>query len=92
MKAVCSEREDGFLEVQVQVAVLFHGPDLGAGGEQRAGQRAEPGTDLDHRVAGSDGGELEGFADDVAVHEEILAQKPFRLVAQLGEQVARGTG
>ena len=78
--------------MQVEVPVFLDGPDLGSSGEQGTRQGAEPGPDLDHGVAGADAGELDRFADDVAVHEEILAQKPFRLVAQLGEQVARGTG
>jgi len=77
-------------EVLVEVAVFFDGPDLGAGFEEGGGEGAEAGADFDDAIAGVDLGELEGFADDVAVDEKVLPEEALRLVAEFGEEIAGG--
>jgi len=79
-------------EVIVEPLVALDGIDHGAGGEKGAGKGAEAGTDLDDGIAGDDAGEREGFMDDVAVDEKILAQRPLRVMAEGGEEVPRGGG
>lgn len=79
-------------EMLVERAVFFDGPDLGAGFEERGRKRAEAGADFDDAIAGADLGEVEGFADDVAVDEEVLAEEAFGLVAELREEFAGGGG
>ena len=90
MERLRKARDQLRLEVGVQGAILLHRPDFGAGLEQGGRQRAEPRADLDHRVTRLHGSEFERFVDDVAIDEEILAEKPLRLMAELGKQFARG--
>jgi hypothetical protein len=77
-------------EVRVEAAVFFYGPDFGTGLKERSREGAQPGTDFDDGVTGADFGELQGFADDIAVHEEVLTEETFRLVTEGGEEVAGG--
>ena len=69
-------------EMRVERAVFFHRPHLRAGFEQRRGERAESRTDFDHAVARAYRGELERFADDVAIDQEILAEETLRLMTE----------
>ncbi len=88
VQAAGVERPDLLGEVAGEHGVALDRPDLGAGLEQGAGEGAEPGADLDHALAGRDLRELDGFAHDVAIHEEILSQAVLGVDAQFGEGVA----
>ena len=80
--------EEGFAEAVFEEAVNFDGVDAGAGFEKGVGEGAEAGADFDDGVARGDGGEFEGFADDIAVGEEVLAEARTRDEAELVEEGA----
>lgn len=76
----------------VEGEVAFDGPDGGTGFEEGGGEGAETGSDLDHGVEGGDLGEFEGFAHDVAIDEEVLAEGAFGVVAEAVKEIAGGGG
>ncbi len=53
--------------------VDLDGRDVPATGQQREGQRAETGTDLDDDVVGPDAGQPDDLAHRVGVDDEVLA-------------------
>ena len=80
--------EEGFAEAGFEEAVNFDSVNIGTGGKEGVGEGAKAGADFDDGVAGGDGGEFEGFADDVAVGEEILAEARTGDEAELVEEGA----
>ena len=64
---------DGVREGGGQGRVDLDGGDVGDLGQQREGQRAETGTDLDDHVVGPEAGQPDDPPDGVGVDDEVLA-------------------
>ena len=77
---------EGPCQVGAGAGSFFDGPDVRPGPEERLGQGPEPGSDFHDGVARADPGELERFADDVSVDQEVLAQAALRTAPELREQ------
>src|SRR5438552_2272657 len=69
------------------LGVGLHRGHRGAGLRQGQRERAQPGPDLDHPIAGTDARQAGDAADRVGVDDEVLAEGPPRAQTVLGQQV-----
>ena len=64
-----------FAQDRLERGVLLDRRDARTGGEQRRGEDAEAGADLEHARPRADAGRLDDAREDVAVDEEVLPER-----------------